>query len=357
MGQLFKNVGSQKVRVFAFADAGHASLDAGEAVTGDAANISAQVAVDNAALGASNDAAPAEIDATNAPGYYEFDPTQAETNGDVVEWYPKSSTAGVQVITVGGSIQTTQPQYLPDLGIESDGDLTKVNTLDGHTAQTADHTAGIADVPTVAEFNARTLLAASYFDPAADAVANVTLVATTTTNTDMRGTDSASTHSAADVWAVATRVLTANTNLNDPSAATITGAVWSADFSLSYAASDAAQYIKEIRTDAEDLQTQIGTAGAGLTVLGGMSTAMKAEILTEVNAAIDTAISELGVAAPTATPTLRTGMMLMYMALRNKLVVQTSGTDAIEIYNDAGTKIAAKTITDDGSDYTESEMA
>lgn len=51
--------------------------------------------------------------------------------------------------------------------------------------------ADIADVPTVSEFNARTLLAASYFDPAADTVADVTLVATTTTNTDMRGTDSA----------------------------------------------------------------------------------------------------------------------------------------------------------------------
>ncbi len=48
----------------------------------------------------------------------------------------------------------------------------------------------IADVPTVSEFNARTLVAASYFDPAVDAVANVTLVDTTTTNTDMRGTDS-----------------------------------------------------------------------------------------------------------------------------------------------------------------------
>ncbi len=59
------------------------------------------------------------------------------------------------------------------------------------TVQTADHTAGIADIPTVAEFNARTLVAASYFDPTTDAVANVTLVATTTTNTDMVGTDSA----------------------------------------------------------------------------------------------------------------------------------------------------------------------
>jgi hypothetical protein len=41
------------------------------------------------------------------------------------------------------------------------------------------------DGPTNAEMEARTLVAASYFDPAADTVSNVTLVATTTTNTDM----------------------------------------------------------------------------------------------------------------------------------------------------------------------------
>ena len=49
----------------------------------------------------------------------------------------------------------------------------------------------LADIPTVEELNARTLLAADYFDPAADTVAHVTLVDTTTTNTDMRGTDNA----------------------------------------------------------------------------------------------------------------------------------------------------------------------
>lgn len=101
----------------------------------------------------------------------------------------------------------------------------------------------------------------------------------------------------------------------------------------------------------------IGTGGVGLDDLGGMSTAMKAEILSEVNDALDTAISELGVAAPTATPTVRTGLMLLYMALRNQLIVQTSGTDALEIYNDADTKIAAKLLSDDGSDYTEAQMS
>jgi len=85
--------------------------------------------------------------------------------------------------------------------------------------------------------------------------------------------------------------------------------------------------------------------------------AWDAEVESEVNDALDTVISELSVAAPAATPTIRTAIMLLYMALRNKTVVQTSGVDALEIYNDAGTKIAAKALTDDGSDYTEAEMA
>ena len=81
------------------------------------------------------------------------------------------------------------------------------------------------------------------------------------------------------------------------------------------------------------------------------------DVLTQVNTALDTAIAELGVAAPSATPSLRTGLMLLYMMARNKLVVQTSGTDALEIYNNAGTKITLKLLSDDGADYTEAEMS
>ncbi len=100
----------------------------------------------------------------------------------------------------------------------------------------------------------------------------------------------------------------------------------------------------------------IGVAGAGLTDLGGMSTGMKGEVNAEVDGALDTSIAELSQGAPTATPTVRTALMLLYMALRNKTSVQTSGTDALEINNDAGTIIAKKLITDDGSDYVEAEM-
>jgi len=66
-----------------------------------------------------------------------------------------------------------------------DTEVDKIVTAVITNAAGIDISDDISNVPTNAEFNARTLVAASYFDPVNDAVANVTLVATTTTNTDM----------------------------------------------------------------------------------------------------------------------------------------------------------------------------
>ena len=144
-------------------------------------------------------------------GQWSFDLLAAEMNGDIVGLTFTHASA----ITVHFTIKTDTKivSELNDIAATaivsagaittSSGAVSTVTTLTGHTAQTGDNyarlgapagasvSADIADVPTVAELNARTLLAASYFDPAADTVANVTTVATTTTNTDMRGTDSA----------------------------------------------------------------------------------------------------------------------------------------------------------------------
>jgi len=100
----------------------------------------------------------------------------------------------------------------------------------------------------------------------------------------------------------------------------------------------------------------IGVAGAGLTAIP-WNAAWDAEVESEVNDALDTAIAELSQAIPTATPTVRTALMLLYMALRNRLDIDTTGaSDFKEIYNDAGTVIAKKTLTDDGATYSEAEM-
>ena len=64
-------------------------------------------------------------------------------------------------------------------------------------------------------------------------------------------------------------------------------------------------------------------------------------------------IAEMAQGVPPATPTFREAIMYLYMRLRNKLTVTTS---ELAIYNDAGTKIAKKAVTDDGTTYTEAEM-
>ena len=99
---------------------------------------------------------------------------------------------------------------------------------------------------------------------------------------------------------------------------------------------------------------EIGTAGAGLTALGGMSTTMKAQVNTEVVDVLGTdTLAEMAQGIPPAAPTFKQAVMYLYMRLRNKLTVTSS---ELAIYNDAGTKIAKKTVSDDGTTYTEAEM-
>ena len=93
--------------------------------------------------------------------------------------------------TVAGYLDTEIAAILVDTGTSipaliatAQADLDTITGADGVNLLSATQ-ATLDDVPTTAEFEARTLVAASYFDPAADTVANVTTVATTTTNTDM----------------------------------------------------------------------------------------------------------------------------------------------------------------------------
>lgn len=134
-----KNVTGQRFRVFAF------DTTDGTPKTGDAAQITATIEKDYGASAATDDVSPTE----EGGGYYDFTALQAETNADVIDLIGSSSTGNIEVIGVPGRIITTPINY-PALGIETDGDLTKVNLLNGHTAQTADHTTGIAAIPTTA---------------------------------------------------------------------------------------------------------------------------------------------------------------------------------------------------------------
>lgn len=81
--------------------------------------------------------------------------------------------------------------------------------------------------------------------------------------------------------------------------------------------------------------------------------ATPAQVNTEVVDALGTdTIAELAQGIPVATPTIKTAIMLLYMALRNKLDVDA---DWKEIHNDAGTVICKKALTDDATTYSEAE--
>lgn len=90
-----------------------------------------------------------------------------------------------------------------------------------------------------------------------------------------------------------------------------------------------------------------------IAALNNLSTA---QVLTQVNAALDAAIAELGVGAPANTPSLRTAMMAAYMFLINGVEVDRTGSPAyLTVKNAAGTVIFKKALTDDGTSYTEAK--
>ncbi len=89
--KLYKNTAGQKLAVLAI-DTSDGSLK-----TGDAANITAQISKDGGASAASDDTNPTELDATNHPGVYIFDLTQAETNADMISFTAGSSTGNISL--------------------------------------------------------------------------------------------------------------------------------------------------------------------------------------------------------------------------------------------------------------------
>lgn len=193
-----KNVAGQLWTVFAFDETDNTPK------TGDAANITGTLYIDGAS-NAIDDTNPTEL----SGGYYQFDITQTESNGDQISIVPVSGTSNIQVIGYPATYDTTAP-YANALGIESDGDITKVNLC----ATTTTNTDMVTEPPTataiVDEWESQSQadptgfhinlmeigsdsqsmsdlkdFADAGYNPATNKVTGVVLVDTTTTNTDM----------------------------------------------------------------------------------------------------------------------------------------------------------------------------
>jgi len=255
----YKNVASQKIPVYAF------DSDTGLAATGEAANISAEISKDGGASAATNDAAPAELDATDHPGWYLFDMTQTEMNADMIIISPACSSDGIVLHPVAlSTIPGSNAGVLSDLvdapnatavtaiqnGLATAAALA---TVDGivdsilvDSAEIGAAGAGLTALPWNAAWDAEVQSEATdalnAYDPPtrSEATSDKAEILAETgpilSDTNELQTNQGnwltatgfSVHSAADVWAVATRVLTANTNLNDPTAAAIVAALQAA---------------------------------------------------------------------------------------------------------------------------------
>ena len=145
-----KGIGGKWI-VFAFQDEG--GTNPGEPVTGDAANITANVRIDGGAANAVDDTNPTELE----DGYYIFDITAAESNGDLLLITPASATANVNVIGVPGAIYTTPPNFNA-MGIESDGDLTQVNNCVANTDMRGTDSAATATALATVDSNVDAIL-------------------------------------------------------------------------------------------------------------------------------------------------------------------------------------------------------
>ena len=105
-----------------------------------------------------------------------------------------------------------------------------------------------------------------------------------------------------------------------------------------------------IQEDTEDLQTQIGTAGAGLTAVP-WNAAWDVEVQSEVQDALDAAVAE-PTGVPAANESLSAKISYLFMALRNKVTVTSTKK---QFFDDGGAAEFEKDLTDDGTTYAESE--
>ena len=355
--------------VFAYGLPDHASP--GEAVTGDAANITANIRIDGGAANTVDDTNPTELE----DGYYIFDITAVESNGDLLLLAPASSTANVQVIAVPGALWT-RPANFNVLGIASDGDIS--GNVDGNVVgsvasvtasvvtDAASRAASKADVSGLA--TSASITALNDFDYIAE---NVTLAAATHTGAVIPTVSTLSGHTAqtADHTANIAAILVDTGTTLPATIATIDGIVdailidtadlqanqgaWATatGFATSGALATVDGIVDNILLDT----AEIGTAGAGLTDLGGMSTTMKTQVNTEALDVLATdTYAEPGQENPAANTTLANKINYLYKAWRNKSE-QTSTT--YSLYDDAGSTVDQKaTVSDNGTTAAKGEV-
>lgn len=119
-----RNVSGQKIALFAF------DYSTGAPKTGDAANLTAYVSKDGGSVTVLTDTTATEMDATNAKGWYSFDVSQTESNGDELLFSGKSSTANVSVVArMLSTVPASFTSFVTPTGASVNLDTIKTQTV------------------------------------------------------------------------------------------------------------------------------------------------------------------------------------------------------------------------------------
>lgn len=284
----------------------------------------------NGAASAAASATITEVDSTNMPGLYYLELTAGEvdTLGTILISFKTAATAqwhGVAHVVAYDPYDSVRQGMtaLPNAAAEAAGGLYTRGTGAGQINQPAN---GQIDANVAAM---------------AAAVVTATAIAT-----DAIGSDEFTQAAADKVWASATRNLTAlgfQLGAGDIAADAI-GASEFAQGAADKVWSTAARTLTALGfvLDATDLAAD---------TIGASEFAQAAA--DKVFGSSGAALTELSQGVPAATPRPDQAIMLMYMALRNKLDVTSTFK---EVHNDAGAVVTKKALTDDGSTYSEAEM-
>ena len=312
--------------VFAYGLPAHAS--AGQGITGDAANITANIRIDGGAANAVDDVNPTELE----DGYYVFDITAAEANGDLLSLHPASSTANVQVIGVPGAVWT-RPANFNALGIASDGDIS--GNVDGNVVGSVASVTGAVGSVTGA-VGSVTGSVGSVTGAVGSVSAAITLPTIPSNWISASGIAASALDGKGD-WNVGktgySLTQTFPTNFADMAITVTTGQV-------------------TVGTNSDKTGYSISGTKQTLDALNDISTAqVNAEVVDAINT--DT-YAEPGQGAPAATATLAAKINYLYKAWRNK---STQTATTYSLYDDAGTTVDHKaTVSDDATTATKGEV-
>ena len=228
-----------------------------------------------------------------------------------------------------------------------------VSVLTGHTAQTADHTAGIAALPLLNEILDETLTGHVTADSVAVALKDI-LADTNELQVDDVPTLISTLDAVVDTVKAETVLILADTGTTLDGKINTIGVDTAATQVLAAGATGFAAIDTVVDSILVDT-AEIGAAGAGLTDLGGMSTTMKAQVNTEVVDVVNVDTLVLpGQAAPSNTPTMRETLGWLYKNFRNRKS-QTATTWIL--YADDETTVDNKaTVSDDATTAIKQEV-